>query len=179
MNTMSRLVVLTIMIAALLAACSGNNKQDGKTQQDVAVTDSGAPMTVKDTIEAMINTVMDYLRYKDKSILYANEFPYLRDEKTFDEYLQMAQVKYAEADTLTHVDIDSLTMYDHDSALANVTVRFLGPTGVKSKLKDAIVVYYQDGKWIKPTVGSSALQANYARLIRTADSAAAAEARGE
>lgn len=180
MSAMYRYIVITLLVVLLVAACSGKKKQpETSTQNEVASTESSKPITVKDSIEVMMNVAMDYLRFHDKSKLYENEFPYVRDEKTFDQYLKLGQIAYASADSLTHIDVDSLTMFDHDSALTHLTVNFQGPSGAKSFIKDSIMVYCSQGKWIKPTVGSSALQANYDRLIRTADSAAAAEAKGE
>ncbi len=180
MNVMYRNLVLTALLTILLVACSSKNEPEpGATSQDeVASTQEIKPVTVRDSIEVMMNRAMDYLRYYDKSALYENEFPYVRDENTFDQYLKLGQIVYASTDSLTHIDVDSLTMYAHDSAMTHLTVNFEGPTGMKSQLKDSIMVFYSNGRWIKPTVGSSALQANYDRIIRMADSAAAAEAAG-
>ncbi|HKK20375.1 MAG TPA: hypothetical protein VJ983_02805 [candidate division Zixibacteria bacterium] len=181
MSTMYRYFILSFMLVVLFAGCSGKKDETpgANSQDEVASANPNQPLTVKDTIETMMNAAMDHLRYGDKSALYENEFPYVRDENTFDQYLKLGPISYASTDSLTHIDVDSLTMYAHDSALTHLTVHFEGPSGKKSELKDSVVVYYSDGRWIKPTVGASSMQANYDRIIRAADSAAAAEAQGE
>jgi hypothetical protein len=88
----------------------------------------------------------------------------------------MGQIRAAQADTITFVEVRHVNFFDHDSAIVDVTVHFEGITGKKSFHRDKIVVYYHNGRWIKPTVSVIDLQLNYDNMIRVADSAAAAEA---
>ena len=125
----------------------------------------------------MLNETITRLRYGDKSGLYDNEFEYAQDETTFDKYLGMTQIRIAQADTITSVEVRHVDFYDRDSAFVDVTVHFEGPTGQKSYYRDKIVVYYHRGRWIKPTVSVIDLQVHYDDMIRVADSAAEAEAR--
>jgi hypothetical protein len=135
-------------------------------------------LTPADSINAMMNEAMERLRLGDKSYLFDLEFEYLQDDITYDDYLNMAQIKWASADTITHVEIRDVELFDHDSALVDVTLHFEGVTGKKSYHRDKTVVYYHRGRWIKPTVSVIDMQAAYDEKIRVADSAAKAEAGG-
>ena len=167
-------------IVLCLAAC-GQKTEPGKSGADtvVATTDSSGRAPDIVAIEQQLNDVLTRLRYGDKSGLYENEFDYFTDETTFDKYLEMGQIRWANADTLAFLEVRDIEYFDHDSALVKVTVHFENATGHKSFLDDKIILYYHNGRWIKPTVTVIDLQVDYEEKIRVADSAAAAEAAEE
>lgn len=185
MNTMKvvrevLLIILLCVSVGFLGACSKKNgtSTTGGKEKDTTLASSaaeGEPSEEK-AIDEMLNEVITRVRYGDKSGLYENEFEYFIDEKSFDEYLKMGEIRAAHADTITFIEIRHIEFFDHDSASVDVTVHFEGPTGKKSSLDDKLVVYYQNGRWIKPTVTVKDLQLDYEEKIRVSDSAAAAEA---
>jgi len=109
--------------------------------------------------------------------LYENEFEYLIDEKPFEEYITFPQIKIAEADTIDYVEVIKYEPREDNSAIVDVIVHFLGPTGVRTDYPDKIRMYKHKGRWIKPTVSNLQLQKNYEELIRQAESDAEEEAR--
>ena len=143
-----------------MVGCSGGSK-DTKDTAESDATAFDEPKTARDSIEQMLNEAMTRLRYTDKSALYENEFSYLTDTTTFDDYLKTGQMRYANADTLTRVDVTDIQLFGHDSAEVGVIVNFEGPTGEKHQLPDRIIVYYHKGRWIKPTISVIKHQQEY------------------
>ncbi|MFQ5452915.1 MAG: hypothetical protein ACE5D6_01855 [Candidatus Zixiibacteriota bacterium] len=174
----SNMKLVLVLSFTLIYGCDSESNRN--SQDDLAVGDTSTvqvEMTVRDTIENVLNEAMTRLHYGDKSGLYENEFIYYKNMATFDEYLKTGQMAYAEAESLTFVEIVDLTLFDHDSAEANVTVHFKGASGKEHHLYDQMVtVYYHRSRWIKPSVSVIEQQVEYDNLIRQADSAAAAEA---
>lgn len=174
----SKILLLMVVVAGVGFFWSCGKKSDsGDAGQDATVASNAkGDLSEEEIIEEMLNEVLTRLRYGDKSGLYENEFEYATDEIGFDEYLAKGEIRYAQADSITFVEVRHVKFFDHDSAIVNVTVHFEGPTGKKSYLRDKIVIYYHKGRWIKPTVSVIDHQVNYDNMIRVADSAAAAEA---
>ena len=171
MNTMKRsfdvtVIFLLALTIALFAGCSGEPEAP-QTVEQANVEVSGDKtvgkelLTLRDTLEYSINVAMERLRLGDKSGLYENEFEYYFEEATYDDYLKLYKIIGAEADSLTHVDVTDVTLYDHDSADISVVVRFEGKSGVPSRLDDRITMYYHKGRWIRPTVSCIAGQVEY------------------
>jgi hypothetical protein len=177
----SKILLLMVVVVGVGFFWSCGKKSDsGNAGQDTTVaSNTKGELSEEEVIEEMINEVLTRLRYGDKSGLYENEFEYAQDETSFEEYLEMGQIRFAQADTITFVEVRHVNFFDHDSALVNVTVHFEGPTGKKSFFRDKIVVYYHKDRWIKPTVSVIDLQVNYDNMIRVADSVAASEAEEE
>lgn len=171
------LLIMLISTGLGFFGSCGKKSDSGDAGQDATVVSNAkGELSEEEIIEDMLNEVLTRLRYGDKSGLYENEFEYSNDETNFDEYLGMGQIRAAQADTITFVEVRHVNFFDHDSAIVDVTVHFEGPTDKKSFHRDKIVVYYHKGRWIKPTVSVIDLQLNYDNMIRVADSAAAAEA---
>ncbi|MEW5993549.1 MAG: hypothetical protein AB1744_04045, partial [Candidatus Zixiibacteriota bacterium] len=123
--------LLTAAIVTLVS-CSSQEQADHAISDTAAGISTDRPLTAQDSIEQMINEAITRLRLKDKSGLYELEFEYLHDDYTYDDYLNMGQIRWAEADTVMYVDIRNIEFFDHDSAAVDVTVNFEGPTGHKS-----------------------------------------------
>lgn len=168
MNIMKRMfdyaaILMLTVTLAIFAGCSGESETpQTTTETKVEEVETRAaipePVTMEDTIEVNINLVMDRLRLGDKSGLYENEFPYLREETNFDEYLKMRKIQFANADSVKYVEVVDLQTYGHDSADASVVVHFEGPSGLPTEFEDRITVYYHNGVWIKPTASNIAAQ---------------------
>ncbi len=170
---------LPLLILTGVASLGSCGKKSGSGQDTTVDLSTQTEGSKEHAIEEMLNETIERLRYGDKSGLYENEFDYFTDETNFDDYLKMAQLRYAQADTITFVEVRHVNFLDRDSALVDVTVHFEGPTGKKTFLRDKIIVYWHNGRWIKPTVTVIDLQRDYENKVRVADSAAAAEAEEE
>ncbi|MCK4632248.1 MAG: hypothetical protein KAT79_03195 [candidate division Zixibacteria bacterium] len=122
--------------------------------------------------QEVLREVLTRLKYGDKSGLYENEFEYLTDEMTFDEYLELAPVLNANADTLVSVEVVAFEPSEENSALVTYIVHFKGPSGNESELGDVIRMFKYQGRWIKPTVSVWQNQKEYDDIIRQAEEAA-------
>lgn len=146
----------------LMAGCSGESQQsETATVESTELAVKPEPVTVRDTIELTLNEVIERVRYGDKSGMYYNEFEYLRETMGFDEYIKKPQVHYASTDTLKFLEVLELKMYGHDSADVVLNVHSEGPSGIPSKIRDTLVVFYHNQQWIKPTLSSMKEQLNW------------------
>jgi len=175
MKPIFRNLLFLIILGYLFVIGCSNQSNKAKTASNS--TGNQKTMTLKDTIESVINEAMTRLRYGDKSGLYENEFSYLKDTTTFDDYLKTGQMKYAKNDSISHIDVNDVELFNHDSARVKVTVNFEGPTGKKHFLDDKITVYYHKGRWIKPTISVIGHELEYENMIHQAESSATAEAK--
>ena len=171
------LIYVVSIIFLLLISCSSEKSNDTKTEttaeiETVETTPKKELLTVKDTIEANLSEAMERLRYWDNSGLYENEFAYLTDETSFDEYLKFGQISYRNQKTVIDLIVDSLNLFAHDSAETWVTITLENPDGTTENMSEQILMaYYQKGRWIKPTVSVIKFQAEYDELIRQAEEA--------
>ena len=171
---MYKISLLIALLALLLLGC-GESKE---TTQKVETVDQNPPTVEgkEKLFEDILNETMDRLRYRDKSYIYELEFPYYREENTYDKFLENGKIRGAKADTLEFVDIVELEMYEPDSAVAYVEVHFKGPTGEETILKgDELTFYWYGGRWLKPTVSTYEAQRQLDDIRERADSAAQAE----
>ena len=175
------LFLILILLFPIFYGCSSDSntktKEANDTQVDTNVEKIGKTpkkelVTVKDTIEANLSEAMERLRYWDNSGLYENEFGYLLDETTFDEYLTFGQITFRNPSTVIGLVVDSLFMFEHDSAEVWVTIDLENPDGTLSSMSEQrLISYYHRGRWIKPTVSVMKNQAEYDELIRQAEEA--------
>jgi len=175
MKRFKPLAILAAISILLLAGCGG--EQDQETQkttpdavegEDTATASDGKSADFR-AVEAVIDETIIRLKYGDKSGLYENEFEYLRDEETFEDYLQHGEVKWANADSLDHVEVADITFYDRDSALVDAVFHFVASDGTESKSETQLMAYYHNGQWIKPYVSRIDHQLEYEELIRQAE----------
>jgi len=181
-------LALSVIVGAVLLSLFGcGQRQSDSTDTPandttvVAVVDSIGTDTVSQPEELsadglaaqeVLREVLTRLKYGDKSGLYENEFEYLTDETTFDEYLELAPVKNAEADTLVSVEVVAFEPSEENSALVTYIVHFKGPTGNATELGDVIRMFKYQGRWIKPTVSNWVNQKEYDDIVRQAEEAA-------
>ncbi len=172
--------VVTTAAAAFLAACSSETSQDQRDSTTRISEDyAGTPVEEWRPIEKMLNEGLMRLKYRDKSGLYELEFEYLRDEKTYDEYLTMGEIRWASMDTINHLEVNDVHFYDDDSAWVEATYVFDSPTQGRSETPDEFMVYKHNGRWIKPFVSIIDNQLLYEKTIEDARKAALEEAQGD
>lgn len=173
--------LICLLFCLLLFACGSD---ESKTESGATIAVNPDSTTATDqkernpeyaTIEGALNEAIVRLRHGDKSGLYENEFEYLKDDMTFDDYLKTDQMRWAQADTVKYVEVRHIEFCGQDSAIVDVTVHFEGLTGKESFHRDKLIVYYHQGRWIKPTVSVIDQQRYYDEKMRVADSAANAE----
>lgn len=154
----------------LMAAFSGCGQRESSDQPVVTGNSD------RDQMQATLNEVVARWHNGDKAVLYDNEFDYVRDRISFDDYLKRAELKL-DADTVKAMNVQSVEMFGQDSAKAKVEVVFEGPTGKISKRIDSYYLYHYRGRWIRPTISGLAAQREWDSLRTAADSAAEAEAK--
>jgi hypothetical protein len=165
---------LALGVMALVLGCGQKSESNGKAKSAV---DASSGQTDREQIQTALTEAITRWHYGDKAALYDNEFEYLQDKYSFDEYLTFRQIEYAEADTVTAINVQDVTPFGHDSAMVKVEIVFTGPSGKISKDYDKYIMYHHRGRWIRPTVGTIEQQNGYDAVRHQADSAAEAEAR--
>ncbi len=168
------IAILIINFVGCSSDTSKENSETTETEQVVVQTPivQKELVTVQDTIEAALSDAMERLRYYDNSGLYENEFAYLTDESSFDDYLKFGQITQRPLADVTELKVDSLWMFAHDSASVWVSITLEDAEGkVDNLTEQKLKVYYHKEKWIKPTVSVIKYQLEYDDLIRQADEA--------
>ena len=172
------LTLVGLVVAVLSFGCSSGT-DDASTSDKPAVAATGDSLSDSAQIARVFHEMIERMGYMDKSGMWENEFSYLRDEQTFDYYLEThTMVSTARKDTLDSVEVVAVDLYKPDSAITDVRLHFTGPTKVQSTLDQQVTLYWRRGTWIKPTVSVVSQQESYDEIIRRADSAAKAEAEG-
>jgi hypothetical protein len=170
--------VAIVSLTASLALWFGCSKKESNGSSSVS-SGPGRELTDSEQIQATLDEVVTRWRYGDKGGLYDMEWEYLRDRYTFDDYLGFANIKPLSADTMERMIVTGASIAAKESALVYVDVLFKGPKGDTSIAKDTHLFFYDGGRWIRPIAGARNLQLDYEQLKRTADSAAAEEAKLE
>ncbi len=178
------LLLISFLIVVMFGGCSSKKEtaSDPVVETDSTITAQPrfAPGSDEEQIYTMINNALIRLSYGDKSDLYELEYEYFTDETSFDDYLKMGQITYAQMDSILRIDMDSVMFFGEDSAWAIIEYVFKDWEGKeKSRRKDRIVVYKHKGRWIKPTVTVLPLQYEYEARINAARRAAEQEAEEE
>lgn len=178
------LIVIFVALFAILAACSSDKESaDAGAQADDTeaardFTDDRAQD--KAEIQALFDELVARVHERDFGVLYDNEFTYLKDEYTYDDYLGFGQLKSYQIDTVKSINIVDFTFRGDDTCDVMMEAVFRNAPPGQDRARNAAVVYYHHGRWIKPTISGTGngpeLQRTYERTIFQAESAAAAEA---
>ncbi|MCB2230719.1 hypothetical protein KQH82_08380 [bacterium] len=184
-----RLLALVSLVALLSLAvgCGSDSSESAADRADSQPAESGEGRLQfsgehaeeKAQMQALVDEIIERFKYHDKAPLWENEFSYLHDRATFDEYLEYDHIKHFNPDSVDHIDLDSFEFHG-DTCYTWVTVYFEGPTGKVSTDHDVYPFYFHKGRWIRPTFTSNPSgireQQEYERIMYQADSAAKAEA---
>jgi len=65
------------------------------------------------------------LKVHDHVVLYENEFPYMHEERDLQEYIDLPGIMAYSADTLLAIQIDSVTVWDTDTAYIHMQLEYL------------------------------------------------------
>ncbi len=164
------------LVATIMSACSSDkpesNTTDDPTKDTVeSVEIDNTPdelLTFEDTLEHILNEPWKRALYDDQSGFYESEFSYLTDETNFDEYLKYQQVTYEYPFDVMNIEVIDANRAGGDSAFVAVKVSLVSSQGVEQEVEETLVVYYTDGRWIKPTVSVIKQQGWYEDRIRQA-----------
>ena len=167
--TTGKLTVSSLILSAAvwLIGCSSEKEQSGNQ--------SVSPEDDRREIEATLEETATRWRYGDKVILYEQEFECLQVEDTFDEYLEIDQIRGMSSDTVRAFTVKNVRFFDRDSALVSVDVVFVGPAGDTTHFPQEWTMFYHRGRWIRPTLSMPEEQLRFEERRRKADSAAKAE----
>jgi len=163
--------IVLLLIVVVLAGCSSeqaDKDEPAETNLTQQETDSLA-------IQATLTEIITRWRHRDKSALYEQEFDYFRLEHSYDDYLELDNVKKMNADSAYAFNVKGLKFFDRDSASVDVEVVFKGPTGNLSYDYDTYTMYYFNGRWLRPSFSVPQFQYEFDEARRIADSAAAAD----
>ena len=113
------------------------------------------------------NTYEIFMRAKvnDKAVIYENEFPYLREERDLEEYLDNRYVKAYSTDTLVALQVDSVQVTG-DSALSYVRLEFVRADSTFNITDIALRFRKYDDVWIKPSLSLLADQLEFEEELR-------------
>ncbi len=157
------LALLMPLIIGLIIACSQDEADKAGESGAAGISDtSGAVVAQLDqqtidsiAIDKSLKTALKRWKYRDKAALYDMEFPYLRDEYTFDEYLEQPAIMNASADSLIDQQIKSIQFFKSgDSAYVFEKLWFEGPSGRTWEHGNYERMYKRDGRWIRPTISN-------------------------
>ena len=162
--------LLGVAVSVAIAACGQRvDKDDTAAKKE---------LTEEEQISQMLNDAMLRLSFGDKSGLYNLEFEYQRFETDYDQYLGIGVIGWANADGWDSIQVDSIEYFRPDSAYVFTHVFFSERPPPDDKYEEKLVIYQDNGRWIKPTVSKYFDQQEYLDIFRQADSAANAESGG-
>ena len=157
--------VIAFALLAIIAGCGGSD-----------TTTSVSPANDRELIQESLTEVITRWHYGDRAGLYDNEFSYLQDRMTFDDYLKSKEMQL-DADTVEGIVAKEFKFYGRDSADVGAEIIFKGPKGKRSIQRDTYRMYFYRGRWVRPTLSMLATELEYQNMRRAYDSAAEAEAK--
>ena len=141
--------LLSIMLILSLFAC-----------QSEAPTDSTEIMILRKTEDLFTR-----IKVRDYSVIWENEYFYMRDESPLDEYLNNPYMQWYKPDTLEAVELDSVIVWG-DSAYAFMKTEWLqADSSFKVDTIRLRWVYWGE-EWIKPTLSVVDRQLQYEEELR-------------
>ncbi len=158
-----------VIAAGLLLAIAGCGGPDSTSTP-------ATPQDDRALIQESLTEVITRWHYRDKAGLYDNEFDYLRERMTFDQYLLTNEMKL-DADTVMGIEVKDLHLFGRDSADVAVEIIFEGPKKIQTRMRDAFRMFYYHDKWIRPTLSNFDAQNEYEKMKKSYEEAAEAEAK--
>ncbi len=133
----SRLSVLIIPITVFFTFGIGIADENLDTDQQI--------------IEDKTYELFTRAKVNDKAVMYENEFPYLREERDLEDYLNNRFVKAYNADTLIALQVDSVHV-NGDTAQAYIRLEYLQKDSTIQITKQTLTWRKYDDVWIKPSL---------------------------
>jgi hypothetical protein len=105
------------------------------------------------------------IKARDYSVLWENEFPYMREESPLEEYLNNGYMKWYRADTLVAVQIDSVSLWG-DTAYAHMETEWILSDSTYKVDTIGLRWWYRGDEWIKPTISVIQKQLEFEEELR-------------
>ncbi len=164
---MHRLIPIAITIL-IFAGCSG--KQSGEKKVETAATTQSKIISPEEAaVRASLIELFDRIKEGDKTVLYENEFSYLKDTISLSAYLELKRVRDYKYDTLKGIEIDSISITG-DSARAYIRINYQSQEGVEHSKPYRLGLYRSGINWIKPYLSRWAEERDYLEQRRIYDS---------
>lgn len=128
--------------------------------------ESGKPVdSTENFIMKKTENLFIRIKVRDYSVIWENEFPYMREESPLEEYLNNAYMKWYNADTLVAVQVDSVTLWD-DTAYAHMELEWLLADSSFDQDTIRLRWHYSGDEWIKPTLSIIDRQLEFEEELR-------------
>lgn len=177
---MRQFSLVLLIIAALLSGCSQEESYQTPQTMTTAVVENQRQVPkvtvpeqyLTDTAWLEIADALEdplvRLAYGDKSGLWENEYEYLHEQETFDDYIKHGEISWANVDSLLRLEITDIIFFD-DSLALEVNFVFLDANGNDKSSPAQLFLYRHHDRWIKPYMTSLWRQQEYEKLVRQAD----------
>jgi hypothetical protein len=159
----SAIISITVCLF-LLFGCSG------KVEKKEAAPNNTSTMDPQEAaLRAAVIESFDRIREGDKTVLYENEFTYLKDTMTLSAYLESKYVKKYNDDSLRNATIDSVEFMG-DSAKAFIHLIYESLDGSEITRDISLRLFLSQGRWIKPYLSKYLEEKDYLEQRRIYDS---------
>lgn len=176
-NTMKRIynIYFIFILLSLLLGCSSEKKDVNSSPKELSTIiypddypyyKFKTPVSLKDSIEVMLNTAIERQRYNDKSGMYEMEFGYLTDQITLDQYIRDKLIMRDKVELINKVEVLDVHRFNNDSASTNVMVFVKNSKGKIVEVEQQIIVYNYRGQWIRPTLSKVDSELKYQNVLR-------------
>ena len=154
-------IIILLIIISLLSGCSSEKKDSEIVSQnfeshiypdDYPYYKFKTPVTVKDTIEVMLNTAIERQRYNDNSGMYELEFGYLTSQVILDQYIRDKRIMYERPEVIQQAEVLEVNRFNYDSAAVDVKLYIKNAKNEIVEVEQQIIVYYYMERWIRPTL---------------------------
>lgn len=150
-NSAVKAILIIGLLGLLLSGCSESKKPLSPDQKEI-----------------LSNCEKLFIRIKvgDMAVIYENEFPYLLEKMDADQYLNDRIMKSYSADTLMAVELDSVTVFDEDTAYVHMKLEYLLADSSLSVNNINLRWWHINDEWIKPTRSSYEEEQNFEEEMR-------------
>jgi len=163
------------ILLSLLLGCSSEKKDTSSSSKELSAIiypddypyyKFKTPVSLKDSIEVMLNAAIERQRYNDKSGMYEMEFGYLTDQITLDQYIRDKLIMRDKVELINKVEVLDVHRFNNDSASTNVMVFVKNSKGEVIQSEQQIIVYNYRGQWIRPTLSKVESELKYQNVLR-------------
>lgn len=140
------------VLALILGAFSGCEKKGIVDPDRAAITDRCIDLFTR-------------IKLHDRSAIYENEFPYVKDRMNLQEFLSKPIIANYKSDTLNALQMDSITVWE-DTAYLYVQMEYVHADSSLSVKPLKLRWFKQDSIWIKPSVSTLGGQREFEEEIR-------------
>jgi len=184
------LVFLAAGLVLIVAACGSDS--DSGASADASVEEnneasepkerdfSNERAQDKEEIRAVFDELLARVKAQDFAVLYDQEFIYLREKYSYDEYLTFRQMRNFDFASVKELNPVEFEFKGEDTCIVMLEALFYEPKDGQESATNPTRLFYHQGRWIKPTISGFGngpkLQRDWEYKIFQAESAAAAEA---